>query len=101
MALLQYDVASGDPDRSFTAPILVRWVLEKTRGGSIIIMHINRHGWHTAEALPLIIGELQSRGYRFVTISELVARQLATPYSNESCRDPTEELSIAPDSVED
>jgi peptidoglycan-N-acetylglucosamine deacetylase len=68
----QYDVASGDPDERFTTKVLTRWVTDSVKNGSIILMHINRRGWHTAEALPDIIGELTGRGFEFVTASELL-----------------------------
>ena len=73
MVIGQYDVASGDPDQHFTPKILTRWVTDSVKNGSIIVMHINLRGWHTADALPDIIGELTSRGFEFVTASELLA----------------------------
>jgi peptidoglycan/xylan/chitin deacetylase (PgdA/CDA1 family) len=45
------------------------------RGGSIIVMHVNTRGWHTAEALPEIIANLRKKGYSFVTVSRLIARR--------------------------
>ena len=48
------------------------------KGGSIIVMHINQRGWHTAEALPEIITRLRKRGFTFVTVSELLS-QLQQP----------------------
>jgi peptidoglycan/xylan/chitin deacetylase (PgdA/CDA1 family) len=70
---VQYDLASGDPDTSFDANRLLRSVVDDTRNGSIIVMHINRRGWHTAEALPGIIKELRTKGFVFVKVSELLA----------------------------
>jgi peptidoglycan/xylan/chitin deacetylase (PgdA/CDA1 family) len=35
-------------------------------------MHINGRGWHTAEALPDIILALRKRGFRLVTVGELL-----------------------------
>ena len=49
---VQFDLASGDPDPSFSKERLVRYVTSMARNGSIIVMHINGRGWHTAEALP-------------------------------------------------
>jgi peptidoglycan/xylan/chitin deacetylase (PgdA/CDA1 family) len=40
-------------------------------------MHMNGRGWHTAEALPVIIKQLRARGYTFVTLSQLLG--LAPP----------------------
>jgi peptidoglycan/xylan/chitin deacetylase (PgdA/CDA1 family) len=42
------------------------------RNGSIVVMHINGRGWHTAEALPAIISRLRERGFTFVTVSEML-----------------------------
>ena len=70
---VQFDVASGDPDPTFTKERLVRYVTSTARNGSIIVMHINGRGWHTAEALPEIIDWLHSRGFTFVTVGEMLA----------------------------
>lgn len=69
---IQYDLASGDPDASATAARLIKNVLRQTRSGSIIVMHMNGRGRHTAEALPVIVDELRRRGFTLVTVGELV-----------------------------
>lgn len=46
-------------------------VLATARPGGIIILH-GRH-WHSRRATPLIIAGLKAKGYRFVTVSELLA----------------------------
>ena len=69
-----YDVASGDPDPNLRTDAIVRYVTRKARGGSIVIFHINGRGWTTARTLPPIIAALRERGYRFVTVSELLTR---------------------------
>lgn len=69
---ISYDFASGDPDSNMTKEKLIKWVVEKTRPGSIIIMHINKKGIYTAEALPEIISQLRKKGFHFVTISNLI-----------------------------
>ena len=38
-----------------------------------MIAHANGRGWNTAAALPLIVPALRKRGYRFVTVGELLA----------------------------
>jgi peptidoglycan/xylan/chitin deacetylase (PgdA/CDA1 family) len=38
--------------------------------GAIVLMHVGERS--TADALPAIIANLQGRGFRFVTISELL-----------------------------
>jgi len=79
LTTVQFDLASGDPDKHFTADILSRWVIHKARAGSIVVMHINTHGWHTAEALPRIIKTLRARGYEFVTVSQLLNESFPAP----------------------
>lgn len=69
---IQWDVVSGDPDPNITAEAMIPWVLQQVQPGSIIIMHMNGRGWHTAEALPTIIETLKGDGYEFVTVSELL-----------------------------
>src|SRR5205085_10210179 len=70
---VEYDFPSGDPDRRITRERLVAWVLAKARPGSIVVMHMNRRGWHTAEALPEIVAGLRAKGFRLSTVGEMVA----------------------------
>jgi peptidoglycan/xylan/chitin deacetylase (PgdA/CDA1 family) len=74
LTTIQYDLASGDPDVHATKEKLIEYVVENSHPGSIIVMHINRRGWHTAEALPDIIDSLRQKGFTFVTVGELLAR---------------------------
>lgn len=69
---IQWDVVSGDPDPNILADPMADWVLQQVQPGSIIIMHANGRGWNTAEALPRIISTLETEGYRFVLVSELL-----------------------------
>ncbi len=64
--------AEGDPAPSVDAERLVAQTLERTRAGDILILHINGRGWHTAEALPRIVDGLLARGFRFVTVAEML-----------------------------
>jgi peptidoglycan/xylan/chitin deacetylase (PgdA/CDA1 family) len=69
-----WDVVSGDafnPD----AAAIVRAVVAGVRPGSIVIMHIvgAPNAPATDRALPVIIGQLRARGYRFVTVAQLLA----------------------------
>jgi peptidoglycan/xylan/chitin deacetylase (PgdA/CDA1 family) len=68
-----WDVASGDPSAKTSAPSMIRAVVEQTRAGSIVVFHINGRGWKTHEALPAILHTLRERGFRFVSLSELMA----------------------------
>jgi peptidoglycan-N-acetylglucosamine deacetylase len=72
---VQWDVVSGDPSHSMTAKMIITRVLSQTQNGSIVIMHVNGRGWHTAEALPVVIAGLRERGFRLVTIGELLHDQ--------------------------
>lgn len=55
---------------------LVRYTREHVRPGSIIILHpMTEPGGETRAALPAIIDGLLLDGYRFVTVSELLALQ--------------------------
>jgi peptidoglycan/xylan/chitin deacetylase (PgdA/CDA1 family) len=69
---VMYDLASGDPDSTSTKERLIKRVTTRARNGSIIVMHINGRGWHTAEALPEIISSLRKKGFIFVKVSELL-----------------------------
>ncbi len=73
LTTVEYDLASGDPDSSISKERLTNYVVSMARNGSVIVMHINQGGWHTAEALPEIITRLRKRGFTFVTVSELIA----------------------------
>lgn len=54
--------------------LITEHVLEKTRPGSIIILHVMYKARETSrQALPEVIDGLQARGFRFVTVSELLA----------------------------
>ncbi len=72
LATVQFSVESGDPDTSFTAERLIKWVTMDARNGSIVIMHINNRGWHTAQALPAIISFFRENGYKLVKVSDLM-----------------------------
>jgi len=78
---IQYDLASGDPDRHITTKRLIDYVSGQARNGSIVVMHMNGRGWKTAEALPRIVLRLRKKGYKLVTVSELIGRPPAPPVS--------------------
>ena len=69
---INFDLASGDPDVNMTKEKLIQWVVKKTKSGSIIVMHINKKGIYTSQALPEIISKLREKGFQFVTISDLI-----------------------------
>jgi peptidoglycan/xylan/chitin deacetylase (PgdA/CDA1 family) len=69
---IQWDVVTGDPDPNISAEDIVRAVTTQAQNGSIVIMHMNTRGWHTAEALPTLIERLRAQGYRFATVSQIL-----------------------------
>ncbi|MEI2780110.1 MAG: polysaccharide deacetylase family protein [Candidatus Competibacter sp.] len=80
---IQWNVISGDPARRQTVDLMVKGILDKIRPGSIVIAHANGRGWHTGEALRILIPALRKQGYRFVTVSQLL--KSGTPVAVESC----------------
>ncbi|MDH4162137.1 MAG: polysaccharide deacetylase family protein [Nitrospirota bacterium] len=72
LTVIQYDVASGDPDPGLTPKKIARAVVEDAKGGSIVVFHMNRNGVHTAEVLPGVISGLRKRGFELVTVGELL-----------------------------
>jgi peptidoglycan-N-acetylglucosamine deacetylase len=73
MAVIQWDVSTGDPTPETSARSIVATMLRQTKPGSIILAHANGRGVHTAEALPVAIKGLRERGFVFTTVSALLA----------------------------
>ena len=69
---IQWDVETGDPDPTIDAERMNWAVSQRVQNGSIVIMHANGRGWHTAEALPQMIEYLRGQGYTLVTVSQLL-----------------------------
>jgi peptidoglycan/xylan/chitin deacetylase (PgdA/CDA1 family) len=83
LTAVQWDVVTGDPSPAATGRVIADYVARQARPGSIVIMHANGRGRHTAEALPLLVPELSRRGFRFVTVSELL--RLGSPETAAEC----------------
>ncbi|MEE1013792.1 MAG: polysaccharide deacetylase family protein [Clostridia bacterium] len=66
---IQWDVDSLDW-KNLSAQEITKRVTEKVKPGSIVLFH--NAALHTPEALPGIIEKIQSDGYKFVPISELI-----------------------------
>lgn len=79
MPLVLWTVVSGDVGGHIPAPRIVRTVLEQTKPGAIVIFHINKRAPFTKQALPAIIAGLRAKGFRFVTVSQLLALPDAVP----------------------
>ena len=69
MKAIQWDVDSLDW-KGISGEEIVKRVVGKVKSGSIILCHNNSD--HILDALPVILDELTAKGYKFVTISELV-----------------------------
>jgi peptidoglycan/xylan/chitin deacetylase (PgdA/CDA1 family) len=70
---ITFDVVPGD-DATQDVELLTSRVMESVRPGSIILFHDggqDKPG--TIQATELVIGRLREQGYRFVTVSELLA----------------------------
>lgn len=78
LTTVMYDLASGDPDSTISRERLIRYVVTSVRNGSIIVMHVNGRGWHTAEALPEIIQALHAKGFIFSKVSDLLKPKIGT-----------------------
>lgn len=73
MRTVLWSIVTGDPDPHISARKIVSIVLSRAKPGAIVIMHMNGRGWHSAEALPSVIDGLRKKGYRFATVSEMLA----------------------------
>ncbi|MER2606576.1 MAG: polysaccharide deacetylase family protein, partial [Siculibacillus sp.] len=74
LAAIQWDVSTGDPSPATSAEAIVAQTLAAVRPGSIVLAHANGRGFHTGAALPRVLDGLAARGYRFVTVGELLKR---------------------------
>jgi peptidoglycan-N-acetylglucosamine deacetylase len=64
----------SDRDVAADADKIVDYVLEHARPGSIVLLHVMYESRAASrQALSPIIQGLQARGFRFVTVSELLA----------------------------
>lgn len=69
--IAMYDVTTLDWDSRNSAEDIVNGVMEQTRNGSIILLHI-LDDIHTVEALPTVIERLKAKGYTFVKMADLI-----------------------------
>lgn len=64
------------PDIAEDPDAIAEYVLQNAKGGSIILLHVMyRSREASRQALPKIIDGLRSRGFQFVTVSELMKHQ--------------------------
>lgn len=76
-----YDIILWDVDPydwRRPGPIVVcNRILKETRRGSIVLSHDIHPG--TIEAMPATLDQLESKGFKFVTVSELIAMETPLP----------------------
>lgn len=69
--VIQWDVVA-DVAGDNNLPGQARDIAAKVRPGSIILFHANRVPKHSCELLKDVVEDLRRRGYRFVTVGELL-----------------------------
>lgn len=69
LTMVLWSVFTRDHEEN-DANAIVRRVLEQSRDGGIVLLHSGR--CPTLVALPRIIKELRARGFRFVTVQDLI-----------------------------
>ncbi|MBW4642316.1 MAG: polysaccharide deacetylase family protein [Goleter apudmare HA4340-LM2] len=75
-AVVMWSQTSADTDTRAKPQVFVKNVLRDAKPGSIVLMHDGGGDRRrTVEALPQIISGLKQRGYRFVTVPELLEMQ--------------------------
>ena len=79
LPVVLWSVISGDAGGHVPAARIDRAVLDHAKPGAIIIFHINKRAPFTKKALPDIIAGLREKGFRFVTVSQLLALPDAVP----------------------
>src|SRR6266705_3404155 len=81
--IILWDVDPYDWKRPGPAVVRAR-ILKETRPGSIVLSHDIHPG--TIEAMPSTFDELEAKGFKFVTVSELI--RMATPQASHSSPQP-------------
>lgn len=69
---IQWDVVSGDAAKGQAPAVMAQRIIQQVKPGSIVVFHANGRGHGTSAALPSVVKELREKGYRFVTVSELL-----------------------------
>lgn len=83
--VIQWDTDSLDWMNIGTDKIINR-VVSRTHPGDIILLHASDSVKQTHEALPVIIDQLRTQGYEFVSVSQLLAQ---TEVNGKSVQDKT------------
>ena len=60
-------------DKNASASDISEYVVQNTKPGSIILLHVMfKSRVNSLAAVPLIVQQLRDKGYRFVTVSDLI-----------------------------
>ena len=60
-------------EKNASASDISEYVVQNTKPGSIILLHVMfKSRSNSLAAVPLIVKQLKDKGYRFVTVSELI-----------------------------
>ena len=96
--IVLWDVDPLDWRRPGPAAVCNR-IVKNTRAGSIVLAHDIHPG--TIEAMPCVLKELEAKGFKFVTVSELIAMETPLPPkpSPTPKPSPSPKLSAAPKST--
>ena len=86
--IILWDVDPLDWRRPGPAVVTSR-ILKETRPGSIVLSHDIHPG--TIEAMPATLSQLEAKGFKFVTVSELIA--MATPETPKPAASPAPRVS--------
>ncbi|MBD2043836.1 polysaccharide deacetylase family protein [Microcoleus sp. FACHB-672] len=71
--VMMWSADSRDWNTGTSTSTMIDNVLRNTRSGGIVLLHDGGgNRWQTVEALPVIIAEFKNRGYKFVTVPELL-----------------------------
>ncbi len=64
-------------DKNASARGISKYVVQNTKPGSIILLHVMfKSRVNSLAAVPLIVQQLKGKGYRFVTVSELIGSSI-------------------------
>jgi peptidoglycan-N-acetylglucosamine deacetylase len=74
-SVVLWTVVSGDTYRGMTPDRMANKVISLVRPGGVVLMHDGGGRHPTSVALPKIVAGLKKKGYRFVTIPELMDLQ--------------------------
>ncbi len=81
MCIVRVNIISGDADaRPRTASQLCASVSSQLKPGSIVLLHDVGNRKPTADAVPCMLDAAIARGYRIVTLAELLANGTPVPY---------------------